>query len=77
MNRRAFLLGSVAAPLAAALPSVSSPDFATGGYVKPGHYIVGERGPEQLTGCNKSFRWLGVDLGKEPARTAYVVVRYS
>lgn len=45
MNRRELFLSAVAAVVAPAIPVRP---FATGGFVKPGHYIVGERGGETL-----------------------------
>ena len=49
MHRRAFLLGAVAAPLAA--PALAKAEAlpmarAAGGIVRGGPYLVGERGPE-------------------------------
>ncbi len=41
MNRRGFLSALFAAPVVAVLPAPRA--LATGGFVKPGAYIVGER----------------------------------
>lgn len=58
MNRRGFLTALAAAPVAAVMaPSVATPAFAAGGYIKPQYgYIVGqatgEIGPELVLPLN-------------------------